>query len=126
MKWYAIIVMIILCMGCLETSRPERKTSLSIIAPAPADTTTEVREHVLSMFGNEFPPLEMSKRKLQKAKRMISIHEKSYSRYPDSLEIIMNYARALDEIGNRKHSGELYAEGVGKYPKSNALFQYKD
>lgn len=125
MNWrYFVLLVILLIAGCLETSRPERKTSLAIVAPVAEDTVTEKREHVISMFGNEFPPLEFSKRKLQQANKMISIHEKAYERYPDSLQIIMNYARALDQIGNRNHSGEIYAEGISKYPESAILHEY--
>lgn len=124
LRFFTILVFISIT-GCLETSRPERRTSLVIVAPPPIDTLSEEREHVTSMFGNELPPLKLTKSKLQKTSRLILIHEKAYEAYPDSLEKIMNYARALDELGNRNHSNEIYSEGVEKYPKSSALFQYK-
>ena len=126
MNWrnFSLLVML-LTTGCLETSRPERKTSLAIVAPVPQDTVTEKREQVLSLFGNEFPALPLSKRKLQQATRMIAIHQKAYEKHPDSLQVIMNYARALDEIGNRYQSGEIYAQGVSIYPRSAELYEYK-
>jgi len=112
-------------VSCLETRRPERKTSLSISAPPPVDTVSQIRENVTSLFGNEFPPLQAPKRTLIRLRKLIPGYLRTYNDYPDSLETLMDYARGLDAIGNYKLANKVYAEGVSKFNKSAELFQYK-
>ncbi|MGB3465594.1 MAG: tetratricopeptide repeat protein [Cyclobacteriaceae bacterium] len=120
-----VFLLIITLTGCLETSRPDHKNNLAIAAAPVEDTTSQVSDNVISLFGNELPPLKISNRKLRQTNRMILMYQQAFDTYPDSLSILMKYARALDEIGNRKQAEEVYSLGAEKFPRASEVFQYR-
>lgn len=125
MKYKLVVVVIVgvWCIGCLETRKPERRTNLTISAPqVDRDSAIQMEEKVISLFGNEFSPKVAQTRQLRK---LISTRQKAYDDFPDSLEVLMSYARILDAHGNYLTANEIYSEGLKKYTDIPALYQYK-
>lgn len=120
-----LFFLIVSLVSCLETSRPERRSSLSVAVTPQEDTAQQDRENVVSLFGNDLPPLEIPSRKLRQVNRLLLMYQQAFENYPDSLTILMKYARTLDEVGNRKRAGEVYTVGVENFPEASEIFQYR-
>ena len=128
MKYKLVVITVVLfsCLSCLETKRPDRRANLTISAPVQQrDTTVQIEGKVISLFGNEFPPLGFSSGYIRNTQQLITSFRQDYENHPDSLEVLMNYARGLDVIGNFRVANDVYRQGLKIYRNSPEIYQYK-
>ena len=119
-----IVIITCCCGGCLETRRPQRRANLTISAPQ-TDTTVQLESKVISLFGNEFTPRSSSASRTRTIRRQIAEKKEIYETYPDSVEVLLAYARLLDENGKYLTANEVYKENLRRFANEASLYQYK-
>jgi len=114
----------LLISSCLETS-PSKGDAHFSVANVSLDTIGSETVGIKNLSGEELPGLRFSKRKMQQLDANSLKMEKLYIQYPDSFNVLMNYARSLDKKGAFIEAKNIYQIGERKFPKSAELYQYK-
>ncbi len=118
------VISSIIFTSCLDTSPPKRRTSL-VSSLESIDTVGADAYGVVGLKGNEFPGLRFSKKQMQLLDSKSLNYERQYVQHPDSLDLLMSYARSLDNKGAYTSAKNLYTIGARKFPHAPQLFQYK-
>ena len=80
---------------------------------------------MISLFGNEFTPRSSSASRTRTIRRQIAEKKEIYETYPDSVEVLLAYARLLDENGKYLTANEVYKENLRRFANEASLYQYK-
>jgi len=118
------ILNMLLLVSCLETSPSKGEVPFDALYGS-LDTVGTEANGVKSIAGITLTGLRFSKSKMKQLEANSMKMEKLYIQFPDSLSILLMYARSLDMKGAYLPARAVYEIGARKFPNTPEILQYK-